>query len=282
MKIVLKQTWLVFVVALFLATPAFATPVYDGLYILDGLGNVHTIDSAPVITTGINWGYDVARDIALTGDEMGDVDGMYLLSGFGDVYSFGNAPSYPGEYRPYYGWDIARDVETAVDYTDKVNGLTGFYILDGFGGVFPVGDASKPYFKLYRGAQSIDAGEDRYNYWGWDVAVDLEVAVVYSEGTEKIRTNGYYILDKFGAVHWNIEDGMGNVSRAPWNGEAQPYFGWDIARAFELTPTAKGYFLMDGYGGVHTVGDASLAFTLEPQSHRHHSSAGISPKTSKQ
>jgi hypothetical protein len=234
--------------------------MYDGLYVLDGLGNVHTVDSAPVITTGIDFGSDLARDLALTGDETGTVDGMYLLTGYGDVFSFGNAPSYPGVERPYFGWDIARDIEPAVDYTDRVNGQSGFYILDGFGGVFPIGDTSRPYFKLYRGAQSIDAGEDRYNYWGWDVAVALKVAVIYNQGIDTIRSNGYYVLDKFGAVHWNIEDSLGDVKLAPWAGNPQPYFGWDIARDFELTSTSKGYFLLDGYGGIHPVGDAALAF----------------------
>jgi hypothetical protein len=266
MKTVLKRTGLVVIAMLLLAAPAMAQSVYDGIYVLDGYGNVHTVDNAPLITTGVNWGWDVARDIALTGNETGVVTGLYELSGYGDVYAFGDAPTYPGIEVPYFGWDIARDVEVAVDYTQKMNGSTGYYVLDGFGGVFPVGDLTKPYFKVYRTAQSLDVGEDRYAYWGWDVAVDLEVAVYYDTTVENIHVNGYYILDKFGGVHWNIEDENGDVKVAPWSGkQAQPYFGWDIARAFEMTPTAQGYYLMDGYGGVHVVGDASIDFVVQPK-----------------
>lgn len=260
LKTVLKKSWMVGLVLLLGAAPCLAAPEYDGLYVLDGFGNVHTVDSAPAITAGIDFGYEVAKDIALTGDENGVVDGLYLLTGFGDVFSFGNAPSYPGVERPYFGWDIARDVETAHDYTDGVNGQSGFFILDGFGGVFPIGDPSKTYFKLYRTAQSIEVGEDRYLYWGWDVAVALEAAVLYDNSLEAIRTNGYYILDKLGGVHWNIEDEIGDIAIAPWAGVPQPYFGWDIARDFELTKTGMGYYLLDGYGAIHPVGDAALAF----------------------
>lgn len=242
------------------AAPCMAQPVYDGLYVLDAFGNVHTVDSAPVITTGIDFGFDVARDLALTGNETGFVDGMYMLTGYGDVFSFGNAPTFPGVERPYFGWDIARDVETAVDYTDEVNGISGFYILDGFGGVFPIGDVSKPYFKFYRTAQTLEAGEDRYAYWGWDVAAALEVAYLYDESADALRTNGYYVLDRLGGVHWNIEDENGDVALAPWVGMSQPYFGWDIARDFELTQTGKGFILLDGYGGMHPVGDAATLF----------------------
>jgi hypothetical protein len=92
------------------ATPGLAQPMYDGLYVLDGYGNVHTVDSAPVITAGIDFGFDTARDIALTGNETGYVTGAYLLTGPGDVFGFGDAPLYEGADRPYFGWDIARDL----------------------------------------------------------------------------------------------------------------------------------------------------------------------------
>lgn len=244
------------------ATPGLAQPMYDGLYVLDGYGNVHTVDSAPVVTVGIDFGFDTARDIALTGNETGFVTGAYLLTGPGDVFGFGDAPLYEGARRPYFGWDIAKDLEPAVDWSVVKNGQAGFYILDGFGGIFAVGDTTRPYFKIYRTAQSLDVGEDRYLYWGWDVAEDLEVTVTYSAGPQKPRVNGYYVLDAFGGVHWNIEDDSGNILKAPWEGEAQPYFGWDIARGLEVTASAQGYFLLDGYGGLHPIGDASIPAPL--------------------
>jgi len=260
MKAIIRNTWLAGLLLL-LAAPVMAQPVYDGLYVLDGYGIVHTLDNAPVVSNGINFGADVAEDIALTGNETGYVDGMYLLTSYGDVFSFGNAPYYPGQERPYWGWDIARDVEPAVDWRVKKNGQAGFFILDGYGGVYTVGDPSVSELKVYRTVSGVTVpGQDRYLYWGWDVAVDLEVSVIYDESAEAIRFNGYYILDKFGGVHWNIENEAGNVQMAPWASMPQPYFGWDIARSLELTKTGKGYFLLDGYGGVHTAGDAALAF----------------------
>lgn len=246
---------------LVLATPAIAAPVYDGLYVLDGNGNIHVVDAAPSISSGTNWGWDIARDIALTGNETGVVDGIYVLTGYGDIEVFGAAPAYTGVERPYWGWDIARDIETAPDWTDRVNGISGFYVLDGFGGVFPVGDLSRPYFKVY-GAKVWDIGSnseiDGYVYWGWDVAKDLETSVIYDESGSVLRTNGYYVLDALGGVHWCLEDELGDMVISPW-GFSQPYFGWDIARGIEMTPTFQGYYLLDGYGAVHAVGDASFA-----------------------
>jgi hypothetical protein len=247
---------------LVLAAPAMAAPVYDGLYVLDGNGNVHTVDAAPVISPGINWGWDIARDIALTGNETGVVDGMYLLTGYGDVFAFGNAPEYVGVERPYWGWDIGRDIEPAPDWTAQTNDIAGFYVLDGFGGVFPVGDLSLPYFKVY-GARVWDISTsmevDGYVYWGWDIAEDLEISVIYDESGSVLRLNGYYVLDAYGGVHWCLEDELGDPISTPW-GFTQPYWGWDIARGIEMTPTFKGYYLLDGYGAVHAVGDASFAF----------------------
>lgn len=283
LRTLLKRVVLVALLAVAFVAPASAAVVYDGIYILDGYGNVHTLDNAPVITTGVNAGFDNSRALALIGNETGEVDGMYILDGYGDVFAHpegGNTPEYPGVYRPMWGWDIARDVEPIMDWSVKKNGIAGFYILDGFGGVFPVGDMSKPFVKVYRSVQSLEAGEDRYLYWGWDVAVDIEVAPIYDESydflnaganssssgnTGALRGTGYYILDKFGGVHWNLEDENGNVVRAPWyQTSPQPYFGWDIARSFKLTTSGKGYFLLDGYGGLHAVGDAKAAGFLPP------------------
>lgn len=259
-KTVLTRSWLVGLVLLALTTPSTAAPVYDGLYVLDGEGNVHTVDGAPFVSPGPAFGWDIARGIALTGDDKGEVTGMYVLSGYGDIFTYGEAPELPG-MRPYWAWDIARDIAIAPDYSIQENGISGVYILDGFGGVFPVGDTSLDYFRVY-GARVynyiLEQEVDGYVYWGWDVAQDLEVALVYDQDTQAIRSNGYYILDKLGGVHWCLEDENGDPSNSPW-GFTQPYFGWDIARAFEMTPTFQGYYLMDGFGNVLAVGDAQDA-----------------------
>lgn len=260
-KLFLHSLGMLVLTGMFFVTPGLAQPMFDGLYVLDGNGNVHTVDNAPVITSGIDFGFDIAKDIALTGNETGFVTGAYLLTGVGDVFGFGDADLYPAQTdRPYFGWDIARDMEPAVDWTQVKNGQAGFYVLDGFGGVFPVGDLTRPYFKVYPTHQSLGVGETRYLYWGWDVAEDLEVTVTYAAGLDKPRVNGYYVLDALGGVHWNIEDDSGNIAAAPWAGFDQPYFGWDIARGLAVTASAQGYFLLDGYGGLHTVGDALMSF----------------------
>lgn len=234
---------------------------YDGLYVLDVNGNIHVVDGAPVITNGVNFGYNIARDIEVTGNETGTVNGTYLLTGGGDVWAFGAAPVYSGMTTPFYGWDVARDLEVAVDWSVRNNGQAGYYILDAFGGIFPVGDLTRPYFKVYRTVSGLTSpGDDRYLYWGWDIAIDLEVAPLYDLSDSNLQIDGYYVLDKYGGVHWCIEDQKGNVIRAPWmgQGKGQPYFGRNFARDFELTRTAKGYFLLDGNGFIYVIGDASL------------------------
>ncbi len=63
----------------------------------------------------------------------------------------------------------------------------------------------------------------------------------------RLRIPGFYVLDSWGGVH---------VAYGPaLPGPASPYFGFDIARDFEIV--ANGYYVLDGFGGVHTGGGAS-------------------------
>jgi hypothetical protein len=268
MKALMKKSWPVGLILFALTSTVFAAPAYDGLYIVDGHGLVRTVDNAPVITAGVDYGLDIVQDIELTATESGYVEGMYILRGDGDVAAYGGAPTYPvGQaiLQPYFGWNIARDLEPAIDWTAGTYGQAGYYVMDGQGGVFAVGDpfSMPPYFKPYRNDVTVPLNQDHYPYWGWDIAVDMEVSVVY-ENTDrnKPRINGYYIVDGYGGVHWCLEDiTQSNVlSQTPWSGMPQPYFGWDITRDMELTPSLSGYFLMDGRGVLHMVGDATLGF----------------------
>jgi murein DD-endopeptidase MepM/ murein hydrolase activator NlpD len=61
------------------------------------------------------------------------------------------------------------------------------------------------------------------------------------------RTVTAYVLDAFGVIH----PGNGAAPFSP----APPYWGWDIARDFEVSP--GGVFVLDGFGGVHAAGGAS-------------------------
>jgi len=251
---------------------------------LDDLGN------APPF-----FGWDILRDMEITPDwrtATYDYQGYLLLDGFGGVHPVGrvNLPQYPlgsnGEMvdtpypesmittedlgdpadlfrggpinetsiaRPiftYFGWDIARDLEVSTQY---VTISTSLVVSPGFN------PASAP-------APSF-------------------ASVSSTPGGKVIAMcNGYYILDGLGAVHscrlplnFDVNDD-GVVDDAdvaspefgkpannrplviPWVGSDQPYFGWDIAREIELTPTGNGYYLLDGFGAIHTVGDAHTAF----------------------
>ncbi len=126
-----------------------------------------------------------------------------------------------------------------------------------------------------------------------DIEVSVEYASITmpSETTPRkiAMTNGYYILDGLGAVHtcrlpldFDVNDDgiisydkdfinadgtlnplfgkpINNAVLAPaWleDKENLPYFGGDFAVTMEVTPSGKGFYLLDSYGAVHTVGDA--------------------------
>ena len=77
-----------------------------------------------------------------------------MLDGYGGIHAGGGAPVM-NPVTPYFGWDIARDMEL------NASG-NGYYVLDGYGGIHTGGAASTltsptPYF-------------------GWDIAKDLEFA----------------------------------------------------------------------------------------------------------
>ena len=58
--------------------------------------------------------------------------------------------------------------------------------------------------------------------------------------------DGGLILDAFGSIHT-----VGNATNL-----GDVYFGWDIARDLLYTSTGKGYYILDGYGGLFAFGDA--------------------------
>lgn len=177
----------------------------------------------------------------------------YVLDGFGGVHTVGSA-AVMSPATPYFGFDVARDLELA---------STGFYVLDGFGGIHAGGGASPmspatPYFgfdiakdielastgfHVLDGFGGLHAGggasplSPATTYFGFDIARDLELA-----------PTGFYVLDGFGGVH----PGGGASSISP----ATTYFGFDIARDFELGPT--GVYVLDGLGGIHTGGGAPV------------------------
>ncbi len=233
--------------------------------VVDPDGNGNPNDASAMWVTGETF-IDAANDItvsigaglSVTITNQATVP-AYLLDGFGGFhYGGGAAPLSP--LTPYFGFDIARDVEFAA---------TGFYVLDGVGGVHAGGGAPAP--------------SPLTPYFGFDAALDIETAPtgfyvldsfggvhagggapVMSPGTMyfgfdiardmELAPTGYYVLDGFGAVH----AGGG----APVLNPATPYLGFDIARDMELAAT--GHHVLDGFGGVHAGGGASPLIPATP------------------
>jgi len=133
----------------------------DTVYVLDSYGGVH-IKGAEAAERGAQsrafFGWDIARDIELFGPNGVD----YVLDGFGEVHG-ADGESLPGIFYgtvgdtnalPYFGWDIARNLEFSPD-------LYSAWVLDGYGPAHPAGYAP-----------SLPG-----SWFGWDIAVDLEVYV---------------------------------------------------------------------------------------------------------
>ncbi len=218
--------------------------------------------------------YDIVRDLELATDwrkVTGGYAGIVLLDGNGGIHAIGdvNMPVYP-----------VGGVETTTVYPHSLlkSGVASGQEETAVSGS-PITAESPTASPLFA-------------YFQFDIARDLEVTAQYTVVSDPIagsaRTvgmmNGYYILDGLGAVHSNRLplnfdlNGDGIVTQlevededfgkpinnrplvAPWQGEDVPYFGFDIARDLELTPSGNGFYLLDGFGAVHMVGDAHRSF----------------------
>jgi hypothetical protein len=188
----------------------------------DSSGNVYATGAfRDVVNFGLDFGTTDTKTSAGDADtyviKLIPARGYYVLDGYGGVHRGGSAPALSPQ-TPYFGWDIARDIELTPSGT-------GFYVLDGYGGVHKTGSAP--------------ALSPATPFFGFDIAKDLELT---SNGL------GYYVLDGYGGVH----SGGAASSLSP----TTPYFGWNIARDLELTPDSTGYYVLDGYGGIHKGGSA--------------------------
>jgi len=202
-----------------------------GYYLLDGLGGIH--EAGAIATNFQDLPPQDSAYVGLAVTPSGE--GLWALDRFGGIYTRGDAGS--PLTAPLFGWDIAKDIEAGSD-------ASGFYVLDGFGGVHSFGSASPAPWE----------GQLR-PYFGWDIARDLEMS-----------SAGYVLMDGFGGRH-----AVGNGAARLPTGVIGPYFGifegenlvggFDIARDIELVPAdigGVGYYLMDGFGGVHTRGDQAV------------------------
>ena len=185
--------------------------------------------------------------------------GVYVLDGFGGVSSGGGAPVM-SPAAPYFGFDVARDMELAA---------TGYYVLDGWGGLHSGGGApamaGPPYFGFDASADLELASTGNYAldifggvhanagaptlspatpYFGFDAARDFELA----------PSGGYYVFDAWGGLHFG--GGATRLSPLP------PYFGFDASQDIETVP--GGVYALDSFGGVHAVGAAPALMTPPP------------------
>lgn len=202
------------------------TPDGKGLWALTNYGRVLTQGNAMGAIPYPLFGFDIARDIESASDQ----SSFYILDGFGGVHEQGGAPLLTTQGRPYFDWDIARDIEICGD---------GYFLLDGFGGVHVVGSAAAR-LPLDASGNVIPSA-----YFGWDIAKDLELV------PDLMGDSGYYVMDGFGAVH-RRGDAAIQLPNA--------YFGWDISRDLELLFFSDyGYtnYQLDGLGGMHPSADQS-------------------------
>ena len=357
----------------------------DGIFIMDAIGRAFSAplddnNIGPIIfkeleatSQQFNFAIPIVQDVELVGDPEGAPKGAYVLDIFGGQFALNVSkyvtapdavgipqprPDGIGQYAPtskfsippYWGFDVAKDLEIAPDWRDVTNGYRGYFVLDSDGVVHAVGDTNLPQY-VYYGANSTDIASATFHYtlfpetidvsgssktaddllkqgpisypvnkpyasnavdsvtpiftyfgYGSDIARDLEISVEYVSLTmpsltveggidnRKIAmTNGYYILDGLGAVHscrlpldFDVDnngkiiyeqdvlgaDGELNplfgapinnaVLAVPWYTDRAnlPYFGGDFAVDLEITPSGKGFYLLDAYGAVHSVGDA--------------------------
>jgi hypothetical protein len=222
-------------------------------YMLDGFGGVHAGDgAASPVGMPPYFGFDIARDIAMTGASKG-----LVLDGLGGVHAFGGEAAPTGS-PPYFGFDVAEAIAV-------VPGTNKFYVIDAYGGVYQGNGAAAapgtPYFgfDIMRDLEAVADGAvyslDGFGgvhaaggasvivpatpYFGFDIARDLELV----EAGDR-----YYVVDGFGGVH------RGGYPAAIL--PATPYFGADVVVGATLASDDVAILVFDAYGGVHPGGGA--------------------------
>jgi len=139
----------------------------NGAYLLDRYGVVQVMGDANAALAGQVTGSPLpgddlrAVDIEVSANE----DSVYVLDSWGGVYVQGAAAAERGALpRAYFGWDIARDLEFFT-----ANELD--CVLDGYGVVHAVSGTALPdeFLGTIENTKALST-------WGWDIARDLEFA----------------------------------------------------------------------------------------------------------
>ncbi|MBE7558497.1 hypothetical protein HS125_05985 [bacterium] len=246
------------------------TPTGGGLWLLDAWGGLHTpqgngaggggndalkqfIDPTPADETDSSYapyfGVPVAVDMECIPQAVPSATetwGLFILDNQGGVHAVGAAAAVQVaslELAPYFGFDIARDLELTA-----TGG--GYFILDGYGAVHAVGDALD---------QIPSPMGFAIPYFGFDIAKDLEL--ITNQPLPATPETGWYLLDGMGGLHTmglpairsgDPEDNV-YITEAMQN----IYFYFDMARDFEIMSDSvavtgdETYFQLDGSGGIH-------------------------------
>jgi hypothetical protein len=221
--------------------------LYQGYLVLDGLGGVHPVGKVNLPQYPLGPGGKMVD--APYPETLLTTESPTAVVRYGPI----NETSTARPVFTYFNWDIARDLEVSTQFVTITCALS---VSPGFTSASAAAGLSPQFATVSLAAQGQIIG----------------------------MCNGYYILDGWGAVHscrlplqFDVnDDGLiddrdlaspefGKPANyrplvAPWYGSRLPYFGWDIARDIELTPSGNGLYLLDGFGMVHAVGDAHSAF----------------------
>lgn len=170
---------------------------------------------------------------------------------------------------------------SVIEFPDS-NQLNGIATLDTYGGIGLVRSADGPDFfdQLWQFQRT--ATTETPLTWpffvGFDIQRDLDL--IADQDDEIV---GVVAVDGFGGVHtFSLEDALGPDYLLGPNGVLEyntqhpssplglPYFTWDIVRDLELavdwraaTNSYQGYYILDGFGGVHYVNDAELLAMIQ-------------------
>lgn len=120
--------------SLLMVTSVFAASQNVPFYVLDGFGGIHAANGAPALYDSPYWGFDLAEDLEITEitceypvPETGppvavisQVEG-YVLDHFGGVWLVSSDPqgTQAVSGTPYFGYDIARDIEVLVSPSQR-------------------------------------------------------------------------------------------------------------------------------------------------------------------
>ena len=256
----------------------------DGILILDAYGQLFSSNEKGIdafrfkeleaTSQRFQFPFPVAKDVKFVADPDGKVKGAYVLDTFGGQFALSlvSNPSTlttpadlaklnPDNSRlPYFGFDVAKDIEIAPDWRDVTYGYKGYFLLDGDGVVHSIGKNNLPFYIFS------ENGKDVVKQTLYPNTIDVSGSKVTAEqllqgGPFKKAVNKPYVSN-------------------PDVNSVTPIFlyfgqGTDIARDLKVSvewvtvtvPPEKsrtntletrniaitnGYYIMDGFGGVHT------------------------------